>query len=341
MMPFPALQLPGNYAMLIHTDRKGRQFCMELLYFLEKLRSPVLDRLCILLSMLGEETVFLTVGLILLWCVDKQWGYRYMMCGFFSSGLSRLLKGTLQVPRPFTADPSFSFVSAAEDGAPGYSLPSGHSMTAATVFGIPLCMAKRWWFRALCVLAIAGVAFARMELGVHTLTDCIAGIGLGFGVILILNAVYDRIHGDLNRLTLLTLLMMAGMAAVIALLTFAPHSAHYVDYAQESCIKKTWVALGCMAGVSVSYLTDRLYTHYDTKAVWWVQVIKVAAGVGLLLAVQAGINAVVSRLAGQALYKAGLTYFLTIAIVGSCYPMSFRWLAASGAALRQHRTIHG
>ena len=58
--------------MLIHTDWKGRQYCMELLYFLEKLRSPVLDRLCILLSMLGEETVFLTVGLILLWCVDKK-----------------------------------------------------------------------------------------------------------------------------------------------------------------------------------------------------------------------------------------------------------------------------
>lgn len=174
------------------------------------------------------------------------------------------------------------------------------------------------------MLAIAGVAFARMELGVHTLTDCLVGISLGFGVILILTPLYDRIHGDWKKLTVLTLLMMAGIAAIIALLTFAPHSQHYVAYAQESCIKKSWIALGCMAGVSVSYLTDRLYTHYDTKAVWWVQIIKLLAGVGLLLAVQAGINAVVSQLMGPALYKTGLTYFLTIAIVGSCYPMTFR-----------------
>ena len=301
---------------------------MELLYFLEKLRNPVLDRICIYLSMLGEETVFLTVGLILLWCVDKKWGYRYMMCGFLSSGISRLLKGTLQVQRPFTAAPSFTFVSAAEDGAPGYSLPSGHSMTASTVFGIPMCIVKKWWFRVLCVLAIVGVAFARMELGVHTMIDCVVGISLGFGVILILNTLYDRINGDLKKLVLLTLLMLAGIASIIGLLTFAPHSLRYVEHAQQSCIKKSWIALGCMAGVSVSYLTDRLYTHYDTKAVWWIQVIKIIAGVGLLLSVQAGTNAVVSQLVGNALYKTGITYFFTIAIVGSCYPMTFRLVTA-------------
>ena len=122
--------------------------------------------------------------------------------------------------------------------------------------------------------------------------------------------------------------MMAGIAAIIALLTFAPHSLRYVEHAQQSCIKKSWIALGCMAGVSVSYLTDRLYTHYDTKAVWWIQVIKIIAGVGLLLSVQAGTNAVVSQLAGNALYKTGITYFFTIAIVGSCYPMTFRLVTA-------------
>ena len=52
--------------------------------------------------------------------------------------------------------------------------------------------------------------------------------------------------------------------------------------------------------------------------------IKIIAGVGLLLAVQAGIDAVVSQLVGNVLYRTGITYFFTISIVGSCYPMTFR-----------------
>lgn len=34
------------------------------------------------------------------------------------------------------------------------------------------------------------------------------------------------------------------------------------------------------------------------------------------------------QLAGNALYKTGITYFFTIAIVGSCYPMTFRLVTA-------------
>ena len=49
---------------------------MEFLRLLESIRSPFLDRVAAVITMLGEETVFMLVGMALLWCFDKKWGFR-------------------------------------------------------------------------------------------------------------------------------------------------------------------------------------------------------------------------------------------------------------------------
>ena len=41
---------------------------MEFLYFLEKIRVPILNELMLLITRLGEETAFLVIGLVLFWC---------------------------------------------------------------------------------------------------------------------------------------------------------------------------------------------------------------------------------------------------------------------------------
>ena len=48
---------------------------MQFLYFLEGLRTPVLDLFFSLITLFGEETLFMAVGLIVFWCVDKHQGY--------------------------------------------------------------------------------------------------------------------------------------------------------------------------------------------------------------------------------------------------------------------------
>ena len=48
---------------------------MEFLYFLEKIRVPWLDKIMLLLTEFGDETIFLVVALILFWCIDKYRGY--------------------------------------------------------------------------------------------------------------------------------------------------------------------------------------------------------------------------------------------------------------------------
>ena len=67
--------------------------------------------------------------------------------------------------------------------AHGWSWPSGHTATAAVVFGVLALLAtvgrgRRWRQVAVWALAVAGVAltgFSRVELGVHWTTDVLAG----------------------------------------------------------------------------------------------------------------------------------------------------------------------
>ena len=47
---------------------------MGILYFLEGLRTPFLDRVFSIVTMLGEETLFIVAGLIFFWCINKKDG---------------------------------------------------------------------------------------------------------------------------------------------------------------------------------------------------------------------------------------------------------------------------
>ena len=54
---------------------------MELLYMLESLRTPWLDRLMLAITYLGDEMAFLVIALVVFWCVDKRQGYFLISVG--------------------------------------------------------------------------------------------------------------------------------------------------------------------------------------------------------------------------------------------------------------------
>lgn len=61
---------------------------MEFLRLLESIRSPFLDCVAAVITMLGEETVFILVGMALLWCFDKKWGFRFFFIGLVGNTLN-------------------------------------------------------------------------------------------------------------------------------------------------------------------------------------------------------------------------------------------------------------
>ena len=74
---------------------------MEFLYFLERIRVPILNELMLLVTQLGEETAFLVIAMIIFWCVDKKKGYYILAVGFIGTLANQFLKLWFRVPRPW------------------------------------------------------------------------------------------------------------------------------------------------------------------------------------------------------------------------------------------------
>lgn len=144
---------------------------MELLKAIATIRSPFLDQIVNIVTHLGDETFFTVIGMFVFWCVNKKWGYRFMILGLSGTALNQLLKAIFLIPRPWVLDPSFSIVEAAREAADGYSFPSGHTQSAAAVFGTLAVWLNKKWSTALCIALILLVGFSRMYLGVHTPLD--------------------------------------------------------------------------------------------------------------------------------------------------------------------------
>ena len=157
---------------------------MGVLYALESIRTPLLDKIMLVISELGGEAPFLIIAIAVFWCIDKRKGYYLMTVGFFGMILNQFLKILCCVPRPWVKDPDFTIVEPARAGATGYSFPSGHTQNAVALYGgIARCTGSGV-LRVVCIVLAVLIAFSRMYLGVHTPLD--VGVSFVIATVLVL-----------------------------------------------------------------------------------------------------------------------------------------------------------
>lgn len=89
--------------------------------------------------------------------------------------------------------------------------------------------------------------------------------------------------------------LLAGMLlAGTAYLVFAyvhPFPADVDPANLTSGRENGWKLLGATVGFGISWWLDRRYIRFDTRAVWWVQLLKVVLGLALLMGIRAGLKA--------------------------------------------------
>lgn len=300
---------------------------MEILYALEKIRFPALDTIMLLVTRFGEETAFLVAALTVFWCVDKRKGYYIMAVGFIGTMCSQFLKLLFAVPRPWVLDPGFSIVERAREAAAGYSFPSGHSQTAVGTFGAIAASTDKKWLRRVCIAIAVLVPFSRMYLGVHTPADVLAGSGLAVLLVYVLKPMpaLKKEQGIRNIIGMMLVLSL-GLLAFVYLHTF-PEDMDAVNL--ESGMKNAYTMVGCITGVAVVYAVERKYVNFETKAIWWAQLLKVLAGLGTVLAIKESLRAPLEAL--LPLYPArAVRYFLIVVWAGIGWPSTFRILAKMG-----------
>ncbi|MGN0695857.1 MAG: phosphatase PAP2 family protein [Oscillospiraceae bacterium] len=285
---------------------------MEFLHFLEGIRSSFGNVFFSACTVLGSEIALIALFAINYWCVDKKFGYEIGASYFMSGLLVQGLKITFRVPRPFVRDPSLTPVESAVSGATGYSFPSAHTQTSASVL-IPAAYEYRRHklFSAFCILLIILTGLSRMYLGVHTPADVVTAFLLTLASTSLI--VYERRkHGD-KAADIINIILTAG--AVISVIYGAVLSAKdIIEYKYLSdCIKSAGACLGFTAGISL----ERRYADFTpSHHAFGKSMLRLLLGF-----LGTGIIYCTKLLYEDILFLDGLRYFITVFWITFVYPL--------------------
>lgn len=303
---------------------------MDILYALEKIRTPFWNGVMSAVTQLGGEVIFIVAAVVVFWCVSKWEGYYLMTIAFCGTVLNQFLKLICRVPRPWMRDPNFTIVESARAEATGYSFPSGHTQNAIGLFGGMARWGGRRWVRlGLTALALV-IAFSRMYLGVHTPADVGVSLVLAAALVLGLYPLMRRAQEKPRYMGYVLAAMLVVSGAFVVFVEAYGFSADTDAENLASGIGNAWKMLGAVAGMTLAWLLDRRYIHFETQAVWWVQVIKVVVGMALLLAIKSGLKAPLLALLGHEGLAGGVRYFLLVLVAGAVWPLVFRPMSKWG-----------
>lgn len=305
---------------------------MEVLYFFESIRNPILDAIMSVLTYLGSEIAFLAFAMGVCWCFDKRRGYYLMTVGYIGVIINQFLKIMCMIPRPWVLDPNFTTVAGAQADAGGYSFPSGHTQNSTGTFGSVLTFTKKRWLRALLIAFIVIVPITRMYLGVHTPLDVGVSLLIGGALVLALYPLFELTKKKPN----LMFYLLGGFFAISILFTvFAlvyPFPAEIDAENLYELRKNAFTLLGATGGVFVFYPIEKKFINFDEKATPWGQVVKLVFGVALVMAVKEGLKAVFVLISGEeALWMRSIRYFAVVAVAMAVVPIFFKYFKNIGA----------
>ena len=309
---------------------------MEFLRFLESIRTPVGDALMSFITLFGEETLFIVLALVFFWCIDKRRGYYLLFTCFTGTICIQFLKMTFRIPRPWVLDPNFTIVESAREAATGYSFPSGHTQCAAGLWGGIARSAKKRAVQIGGAVLVLLVALSRMYLGVHTPLDVFVSLGIAlvfiFGLYYVVYLGFDKP----KRIYIACgVLLLAAIANLLFVMLY-PFPADVDPTNLANGQKSAWQMLALAIGLCIIYPLERNWLKFETKAVWWAQLLKLGIGVGLVLAVRMGLKAPLNALFGVNV-GAAVRYFLIVVVAGILWPMTFKFWSKLGKKERAER----
>lgn len=131
-------------------------------------------------TFLGKEEFYLLVMPMLVWAVDYSFGLRMGVILLLSGSLNSIFKIAFHGPRPYWYSAEVKNLTNPETG---FGIPSGHSQSPASIYGLVASTIKRNWVTVVMAVLIFLIGFSRIVLGVHFLQDVLTGWAIGLIVL--------------------------------------------------------------------------------------------------------------------------------------------------------------
>jgi len=140
--------------------------------FLQTFMNPFFNIIFQLITYFGHPLPWFILSAWLFWAGKEKKSFTLMTILLFSSLVSGALKQIVARPRPVGL--------VALDDLFGYSMPSGHSLLAATLAGYTyFCKELNKHIKSIIIILALLTGLSRMYLGVHFFSDVLVGLLLG------------------------------------------------------------------------------------------------------------------------------------------------------------------
>ena len=282
-------------------------FELEILKWLEGLRTSFLNVLFESITLLGEEALIILLVVALWFAVDKKLAQQVFFVTATSLSVNGIIKNFAQVPRPFTKGISCVRV----DTATGYSFPSGHTQGFATWSSFFAIKVKKIWLSVLVGVLITLVAVSRLYLGAHYPSDVIVAVVLGVSLSALGNYLFVKVK-DTKKLYLGTFLIMTPFIA-------------YFLYVADPLFADLFKTFGMIGGMVVVSFLDEKTEPLSYEVAWWKKVIRIVLGVVIAVALKEVIKRMnVFEVMPISLFIDAIRYFVVVMAVGVLCPLLFK-----------------
>ena len=253
--------------------------------------NPVVEYLFRGITFIGDNEGFALVIALILWCVNKYFGFGTFMVLLFAGIYIFLLKEITGVPRPdipgVTPPESLAF-------------PSGHTLGVLAVWGFLAMHVKRRWFWGLAIAIILLVGISRMVIGVHYPGDVLGGISLGI-------IFFFIFFGALRWLSKREFKMPFATMIIIQLIGFG------ILFILGTIIFNSYdppMALGLLGGLVIGFTLEKEKIRFNPTGDTGQHVLKYVIGMIVLLAIHRGLQIVAPVTADPETAWVLIRYFL-------------------------------
>ncbi|WOL19363.1 lipid phosphate phosphatase delta-like [Canna indica] len=290
---------------------------------LQRLQHGFLDNMFSVLSCVVSVPFYTGFLPILFWSGHSKLARQMTLLMAFCDYFGNAIKDMVSAPRP--SCPPVRRVTATKDekeNAMEYGLPSSHCLNTVCLSGYLLyyvltycpqrdAITTAGWFGLVFSLVFL-IGVGRVYLGMHSLVDVVAGVGLGLVVL----AFWLMVHGYVDEFVISGQNVTSFWASLSVLLSFAYPSPEFPTPSFEYHTAFNGVAFGIVSGVQQTYI----HFHHENVRRAFTPQLPIASFIGRILV---GIPTIlIVKFCSKAIAKWLLPIMcntLGIPIISSCY----------------------